>query len=177
LRFSLRGLFALVTGCALFAVGYTYLNRNPLVQMFGGSEGFNVVRSPANVEIYRLGDLPESIAIEDARPTDYPITAGPVSLSAPFGEELFDGLLLEDQSHWNEPAACGFPVYGVKLSFSRGERRVDVFVCFKCDYLDVSVDGVRTGGEYFQSARGPLLRAAKSSFPEDEILQSLEERH
>jgi hypothetical protein len=174
-RYSLRLLLGLVAVCALVMGGMALFLRDPLVDLFGGSRGFHVVRNPTKVEAYRLGDLPASVAIEDSQGGDYPITAGPVPLSSAMSKKLSTALLSQDTVHFGVPAACGYPVYGAKFSFFRDANRVDVFVCFTCDFLQVNLDGDRIGGEYFSEARGVLVRAAQESFPDDPVIQSLDE--
>ncbi|MBA4107111.1 MAG: hypothetical protein C0485_15310 [Pirellula sp.] len=78
-----------------------------------------------------------------------------------------------DTYSWGSAKACGYPVYGVKLSFFRGNDRVDVFFCFQCAHLTVTRDGTNLGAGDFSEAERPFIDAAKTLFADDAEIQNI----
>ena len=65
------------------------------------------------------------------------------------------------------------PVFGVGVTFARGEQSVDVLFCFECDILAVYQGGRGVGDEDFDPARTRLVRLVKKFFPADDVIQQL----
>lgn len=164
---------------ALLGVGgavWVWLSsRAAVAKMFGGRDGIALVNQPSKVEAFRLGPLPEQIDWQKATLGDYPITSGPVSVPASVGSQVAAVLTSPRSYGWHFTAKACMPSYGVRLSFHRGNERVDVMLCFECDILWVLRNGVSTGGEDFEDVRPVLVRAVKTLFPNDPVIQSLDE--
>jgi hypothetical protein len=146
----------------------------PVDPLFGGAEGLAVVTMADHVEAYRI-TLPEGKEAGSVADTEYRATAGPVALSKHQLSEVANALASSASYKWDSAKACGPPRHGVKLSFHRGASRIDVYLCFKCDELEVVRDGVLVGGEDFDPIRPLLLRMIKQLFPRDLTIQSLKE--
>ena len=178
-KFSLRLLIAIVTACAIIGGAYAYSNRSPLLKLFGGTKNVEIVRHPTRVEAYRLGDppggSPSTDDVSGISPLDYPVTAGPVLVSSKTAAKVSAALVSRDTYGWDYAKACGYPIYGVKLSFFQGNDRVDVYFCFLCNVLAVARDDQTFGGEDFDDARAVLVQAAKQAFPDDKSIQELVE--
>jgi hypothetical protein len=175
IRFSLRRLFAMIVVVA--AAGGLYVatvGQSPMLRLFGGGENMAIVREATRVEAYRLGPPPGGDPPQDyISPLDYEVASGPVAVPAKMARELATTLLSPDTYTWGTAKACGFPVYGVKLSFFRGPERVDVFFCFRCDDLTVTRDGKKLGAGDFSEAKRPFVEAVKALFPDDQEIQQI----
>ena len=82
-------------------------------------------------------------------------------------------LLLDKESYELEMAKACEPIFGVGVTFARGEQSVDVLFCFECDILAVYQDGRVVGDEDFDPARTRLVRLMKNFFPADDVIQQL----
>lgn len=138
--------------------------------MFGGAAGFETIAKPERVEAYRIRPPPSERDIKAI--TDYSIIAGPVRLTPQTASELSEALTSPKSYVWESAKAC-MPEYGVCFTFLRGGNRVDVLVCFECDILLVALNGSTAGGEDFDPVRAVLVRAAKASFPVDDVIGRL----
>lgn len=172
-RFSLRRLLAVVVVVA--AVGAVYVStvgRSQISTLFGGAENIAIVRDATRVEAYRV-TLPGSDAPnEDTSPLDYEITSDPVRLPTAMASELAKTLLSSD-TYSGAAAACGPPIYGVKISFFRNAERVDVYFCFHCSVLRVVRDEQVYGGADFGNAEQVFVQAVKTLFPNDAEIQAI----
>jgi len=63
----------------------------------------------------------------------------------------------------------------MRLSFVNKSGRVDILLCFECDVLLVGRDGHFISGEDFDCSRAVFVRAAKEAFPNDDLMQQLDE--
>lgn len=168
-------MFAVVAVIA--AAGAIYVatvGRSPMSRLFGGGENMAIVREATRVEAYRVAPPPGSKPMEDyISPLDFEVAAGPVAVPAEMAKELATTLLSADTYYRGAMKACGYPVYGVKLSFFRGNDRVDVFFCFQCGDLAVTRNGTKFGvGDFYQSKR-PFVQAVKALFPGDAEIQNI----
>jgi hypothetical protein len=163
---------------ALVAVVAWYVLRgNPIDRVFGSRANAAIVSQASRVEAYRLGPLPKQINWQNALPADYPIIGGPVLLAPAIAADVSNALTSPKSYLWDAVKGC-IPTYGVKFSFFRDADRMDVLLCFECDILWVSRDGRAVGGEDFDNSRALLVRAAKTAFPDDALIQKLQEdRH
>ena len=148
-------------------------------KLFGGKDGLMTVAHPTKVEAFRLK---ENIKRDGTEFTDlnnnYEVTAGPVSVPETLATELSAVLILPQAYEREFHKAC-MPRYGVRLSFQRGSDHVDVYLCFECDMLLVTRNGLVTadrsspGGENFDPMTAILARAVKTLFPDDSEIQEL----
>jgi hypothetical protein len=174
-RFSLRRLFAVIVVIA--AAGGLYVatvGRSPMSRLFGGGENMAIVREATRVEAYRLGPPPGGDPPRDyISPLDYEVASGPAPVPAELAKEMSQALLSPEAYGWDYAKACGWPVYGVKLSFCQGSERVDVYFCFKCSVLAVVRDDRVLGGEDFDNAEQVFVKAVKKLFPDDAEIQKI----
>lgn len=153
-----------------------YANRLPdVAEKFGGDEGLDVIKNPTKVEAFRITPRSADIDWRDAVPDDHPVTAGPVPLSAADVEKVSAALVSPRSYYWGDKKKACKPVYGVKLSFFRGEDRIDVMLCFACRMLWLARNGVTTGGGNFDAIQPVLARAVKAAFPDDPLIQAIKE--
>jgi hypothetical protein len=89
---------------------------------------------------------------------------------------MADALLANATYDWGVAKSCGFPIYGVKVSFFGTDERVDVYFCFKCGDLAVAHDGEDLGRADFNNRSATFVKAVKELFPNDEAIQSLKIR-
>jgi hypothetical protein len=176
-RFSLRRLLAIVAVVA--AVGAIYVEidgPSPIPRLFGGSGNMTIVREATRVEAYRLAPPAGSRPMEDyISPLDFETASEPIAVPTAMAESLATTLLSADTYQWDTAKACGYPVYGVKLSFFRGNDRVDVFLCFQCRDLAVTRDGQMFGGGDFSRMDRTFVEAVKKLFPDDAEIQPIRE--
>lgn len=177
IRFSLRRLLAfVVVVAAAGAIYVAIVGPSPIPRLFGGLENMSIVREATRVEAYRVVPPPGSRPMEDnTSPLDFKVVGGPTPVPAEMAKELATTLLSPDTYSWGAAKACGYPVYGVKLSFFRGNDRVDVFFCFQCGDLAVTRDGHKFAVGDFYHARRSMAQAVKKLFPDDAEIQAIRE--
>jgi hypothetical protein len=133
-----------------------------------------IVREATRVEAYRVTPPSGSNPMEDyTSPLDYEVVTEPVAVPAEMAKEMSQALLSPETYGWDYAKACGWPVYGVKLSFFQGSERVDVYFCFKCSVLAVVRDDRVLGGEDFDNAEQVFVQAVKKLFPDDAEIQNI----
>lgn len=176
-RFSLRRLLTIVVAIAVGVALYQAAFGPPsMSRLFGGAENMAIVREATRVEAYRVVPPPGSRPMEDfISPLDFTVASEPTTVPAEMAEELATTLLSPNTYFWGAAKACGYPVYGVKLSFFRGNDRVDVFFCFQCGDLAVTRDGEKFGIGDFSSLERPFVAAVKQLFPDDAEIQAIRE--
>ncbi|QDT72612.1 hypothetical protein I41_17940 [Lacipirellula limnantheis] len=174
-RFSLRRLLTIVVAIAVGVALYQAAFGPPsMSRLFGGAENLAIVRESTRVEAYRLVPPPGSRPNEDdLSPFDFNVVAGPVVVPAEMANDLATTLLSPNTYDWDAAKACGYPVYGVKLSFFRGNDRVDVFFCFQCADLAVTRDGEKFGIGDFSPQERPFVAAVKQLFSDDAGIQAI----
>ncbi|MGC1272412.1 MAG: hypothetical protein WBC44_01800 [Planctomycetaceae bacterium] len=146
-----------------------------VAEMFGGRDGLKTLTEPDKVEAYRLRPLPQDKQGRRTPLKEFQILSGPVTVPKESAKNVARSLLSYDSYEWDSAKGC-LPIYGVRLSFARGDDRVDVLLCFQCDVLLVYRNGKITGGEDFDAIRPVLVRTVKPLFPDDEVVQGLKER-
>lgn len=140
-------------------------------QMFGGKEAVGLFSRFDKAEAFRIQDSEYQKTIDA-----YTTVSGPVALDQDEGRKLAN-LLSDEKSYlWELSKACGDPVYGVRIRFTRGEATLDVLFCFKCDVLLAYWNGKSVGGEDFDPIQPHLVALMKSLFPQDDVIQKLKER-
>ncbi|MEE2989884.1 MAG: hypothetical protein VX715_04680 [Planctomycetota bacterium] len=139
-----------------------------LLAVFGNQQVIETVWAASEVHAYRLADA--SFYQDDV--SSYERSGEAVTLSEADRLQLRD-LLLDEESYELEMAKGCEPVFGVGVTFARGEQRVDVLFCFECDILAVYQDGKGVGDEDFDPARTRLVKLVKKFFPADDVIQQL----
>lgn len=174
----------LVMGIAVVAIGlfvsHEKENRKKsiaITEMFGGEQARDIVEHPDKVEVFRLDPLPERISLDKATLADYPLSSKSVAVPETVAGQISAGLLSPVTYYWGDAKkSCGVPIFGVRLTFHRGKNRVDVLFCFKCDDLVLFQNDRLTGYKDFHPGRAIFVRAVKSLFPNDQVIQQLDEK-
>jgi hypothetical protein len=176
LRFSINALLVTVAvlAFAVLLIGRLILHSrySRVAEIYGGSSGLAALRYADRVEAYRLGELPRDFNWQDAKVSDYPVTAGPIAIASSTARKL--ARILEDPESYGFDFAksCVFRP-GVRIDFTRGKNQLQVLFCFECDTLAGALNGEIVGGEDFDSARHVLIREIRSIFPDDAVINSL----
>lgn len=139
-------------------------------RLFGGSDGVQIVRQAKTVLAWRVVGTNEFHELL----YDYEMRGKPVELSTSQAQSLRNLLLDHDSYEWDVAKGC-MPIYGVRVQFLEEDQSVDVMFCFECDILTIFRNGKITTGEDFDTIRGRLLEIIKPLFPDDELIQGLEE--
>jgi len=142
--------------------------------IFGGADALKIVTGPERVIAERIAP-PESEKPGERKLADYRATSKPITVPNDMSQQLGAALASPDSYRWKTTKGC-IPRYGVRLSFSKGADRIDVYICFSCNILLVAQNGVTKGGEDFDDARPVFVRAAKKLFPDDMVIQQLPEQ-
>jgi len=146
------------------------------VKLFGSVENMAIVREATRVEAYRLAP-PKGFdtKFEDVSPLDYEVVSGATVASDEMAQRLKSTLLSPDTYLWDIAKACGYPVYGVKASFIRGDDRVDVYFCFGCSMLAVVRGQTVYIAEDFDNGERVFVESVKALFPDDVEIQAIRE--
>ena len=134
-------------------------------QLFGGRTAYDTVASPQRVEMYLLNDRLSEATLPEIR-------EGPVNVRSGLVHSLSKILLDFETYQWGVKKACS-PNHGVKARFARGDSAVEVRFCFECDILEI-VTNEKSREENFDFNRNALVDIAKSVFPRDSTVRSLE---
>ena len=136
--------------------------------VFGGAAPIETVQDATSVHVFRLKPSGKS----HAHLSEYEIASGPVVVPADAVSTLRSILLDTSTYGWDSAKGC-MPNYGVRIQFKSGSEEVDVLLCFECDILAVYYNGAPMGGEDFDNARGEILSAIRTLFPDDADIQTL----
>jgi hypothetical protein len=139
------------------------------LKMFGDGAALEVVSHPTRVEAFRLVPPADVRKQENAVRT---VLSGPVAVPAELAGRLSRALVSPDSYLWGGAPAC-YPAYGVRLSFYRGEDRVDLLLCMTCHVLLVQRDGRDVSGGCFHPIAPLMVDAVVSLFPDDPLVQAL----
>jgi len=139
-----------------------------LLSVFGNQQVIDTVHAASEVHAYRLADA----SFYQDELSSYKRAGEAVTVSEADRLQLRD-LLLDKESYELEMAKACEPIFGVGVTFARGEQSVDVLFCFECDILAVYQDGRVVGDEDFDPARTRLVRLMKNFFPADDVIQQL----
>ncbi len=172
-------LFAfLVIGVVCAWSGYhLVVGADPLVvELFGGADVVELIRSADKVEAYRIeGDLYAKPHDEHApRIRGYEVLSGPVLVDSESHDELAKALTAAWTYWWIGGKPC-IPQPGIALVFTKGDAELEILVCFECDLLVVPRHNRSERVEDFDYGRPALVRIAKRLFPDDAAIQGLEE--
>jgi len=145
------------------------------MEIWGGvsRSATSILRDADRVEVFRVSPKwaenpgPDAIG-------GYPITAVGKEQGPEFAARL--GKVLRSWGVGNSSKKCAFEP-GVAFRVWRGDRAVEVLVCFKCDDLWPHVVGESgtLDREWleFDAVRADLLALAKEAFPDDPAIQAL----
>lgn len=161
---------------APLALGLIYIavGRWQVTRLFGGSDNLRTLRDATSVEAYRLAPpVGKNPRQERTAPGEFQVVSSPVQVPHELAAALAERLTSPSSYRFSIVKECGYPDYGVKLSFTKDGQTVDVFLCFHCRDLAVVKDGVTIGEADFDRAAAELIAAAKKLFPDDEQIQQL----
>jgi hypothetical protein len=123
----------------------------------------------------RRPDKVESFEVVQKTPIKFEILPTPQPVSAAMASELAASILDPKSFDNNGGKACGFQP-GVAFRFWKGDKAVDVLICFRCSELLVrpaDSNGWGTGKLGFDRAAQRFLSLAKRARPEDPNLKDL----
>lgn len=172
--------FGIMKGCNLWS---DIVYREDVVEMLGGEEIMKTIQEPDRVtaQRIRLKVIDEQTDPEGgfAR-VNYEPMAEPVEVSDANARRLAAWLTAGSSyvGTFNSTKSC-IPSYGVKLSFDRGDRHVEVWLCFECDIFSVyepieyESSQASSGGGDFDLIHDELADIMQSLFPDDEAIQAL----
>jgi hypothetical protein len=138
----------------------------------------DILANADKVEVYRVASGKSE---KPPKPTDgrkisgFPVISQGKNQGKEFARKL--GAILVDKQMHENTAKCFWP--GVAFRVWRGDKHVDVLICFKCDnfYAGPPVGKAREiGGFDGTPLRSRLLRLAKDTFPEDKDIQGLQDK-
>jgi hypothetical protein len=150
--------------------------QNTSESVFGSRRSLEIVQRPERVEASRLkADFEEPLETKKDL-ANYPTIGMAIDVPTDIASRVGAKLSARESYLWNAAKAC-IPQYGVRMSFFRGNERVDVLFCFECDILVVFHNGRLTGGGSFDYAHNALLDDVKRLFPDDAAIQALKASH
>jgi hypothetical protein len=150
-------------GVILILTSCTPAARPEFVKFLGGSVGVSTLKEATSVRAYRVEQVFESYD----QLTQYTMTDGPLVVSQQEVEDLRK-VVLDSQTYlWDVAKSCDPPAYGVRFEFATSDHRVDIMICYACDYLGVYVNGKLVDYEDCDNGRVALVAVAKAVFPQD----------
>jgi hypothetical protein len=170
--------------CVAVAAGYfAWLHHQrshiDLQKLFGGPENLSIVRSSDKVRIWKTAGFlsteelsPQSDMSTFRKKGGEPMTV-PGSMAKSFSEKLSNPSSYYSDS--GSEKSC-IPLPGFVVGFTRGDREIDVFLCFECDILLIQVGDTFKTEVDFDPSHNELLRVIKALYPNDDKVQALRER-
>ena len=177
-------LAVIVTGCGTQLPPEEPIPEQPiksgtLTDVFGNCETIEIVQAATASQSWRLDPTEDRldglhgpIYRPEWRVDDYPIEAGPNRVSPTSRDELISVVL--DLSIYEFYAEIGCkPDFGYRVQFSNSAGHVDILFCFNCRIFKVYTNGEKVGGGYFPNDHDRILKAMKTIFSDDPLIQSL----
>lgn len=179
--FALMALFVL--GCSNESVQTSippsdFKPSSQVVELLGGPTSIDIVQNATSVSALRI-QPPDDDASEGSikQLTGYKNLSGPVVVPNQLIVELRKSILDVESYAWNAAkAACGPPNYGVRFQFLRDDEALDILVCFQCDIVGLYHNGKLVADMEFDAMRPQLVKIAKALFPDDAVIQSVQEK-
>jgi hypothetical protein len=152
------------------ARSFSSASGGPLVdKLFGGHGALEILQHPDRVEAYRLKSE-ESIRPEKATLADYPTSGDPIEVPQSVASGVSSALSSPESYHWWIYKDCPW-AFDVRMSFFRGNDRVDLLFNLDSDMLLILQDNRFAGRGYFDYGHNLITATMKEFFPEDELLQ------
>ncbi len=162
-----------VTVVAVVAWQWSAARSQRVSNLYGGPSAVDTIQNATSVQAYRL----PSPSLHVEKLADYTMSAGPIEIP-PATVSKLRAVLMDDSVYlWDVAKACGEPDYGVRFQFQKGEDKVDVLICFKCNMLGVYHNGDAVEYEDCDNGRSQLIEIAQELFPGDAVIQSLKMRY
>ena len=146
--------------------------------VFGGSQNVAIIAHADSVKAWRtLGSVEADKPYQpgqnvDFKYQDYYLKTGkPILVSTNLAVKL--SRLLLDKNTYPEPTGMGkdcLPDPPVVVTFSKGGKSVDVFLCFGCKIL--IVNKIQNQSDFDPGAEA-ILKVVKKIFPKDRKIQSI----
>ena len=167
LSILLTGFCWLLTGCQQTPEPAT--TSQAVLKVLGGETVVDIIRSADTARAYRL---PPETFYND-RLSEYDVPAGSLAVPAASLASL-KRVLLDEESYELLSAKGCEPIFGVGVTFEKGDDTVDVLFCFQCDILVVYHHDEDVGGEDFDPVRPTLISVMKQTFVDDDVIQGLQ---
>jgi hypothetical protein len=153
-----------ITGCG---------GSSQLDEIFGSQNALETLRRPQSAQAYHLkSQFADEDGNDGPKVNAYQTIGEPVDIPSGTRVRIAKTLLSTKSYLWDRGKGC-VPDYGVRISFDRGDDRVDIVFCFECDVLAVYHDNRLCGGADFDPAHDSLVAEMKSLFPNDKAIQGL----
>lgn len=159
---------------AVVAVAANDARPRSVAELFRSSENIALVASPELVEAWILYPRPLS-ASEDARNRPYDESEHR-PLSGEVARRLSSILTADSTYTWDSGAKACMPIWNARLKFRRGAHYVEADLCFGCDLVQLSRDGVVFAVRDFDHVSSELFGIIRSLFPKDRIVHQIESR-
>ncbi len=165
--------------CLALSFGYVAWRRGvDLEKLFGGPENLKVIQSPDKVEVWQTVGFLKSSEAHDLEMSDYRKKGGTPLVVPDSVAKSLSRTLSHSYSYYSDrgSAKSCIALPGFVLGFTRGDREVDVFLCFECDIILVQVGETFKTEADFDPSHNDLLGLMKVLYPKDEKIQNLRER-
>lgn len=163
-------------------------HQEDVVELFGGQEAMEIIQHPDRVTVQRVelldqAEMPEP-KYEAFHIANYRPSGEPIVLSEAESDQLANLITAGSSYYWRpdpepgtvESTACEV-LYGLKVEYVRGDRRVSIWFCFGCNLLLIVVDDDLNPTDpaigFFYPIRDELADIMQALFPDDEAIQSL----
>ena len=149
------------------------LQREKLVELFGGQEVFRALAAGPPLEAFRLADIVEQPQSVTAPLGGYRVQTGPVKVDGHLAGKL--GELFTRANFYEHPAGatdCPFKP-GVALRFEAAGKKIELLICFGCNELAVYRDNRLHGFVSIRPRRQELLTVLRDVFPGDQVIAKL----
>jgi hypothetical protein len=147
------------------------VSEEQLIRQLGGPDSVEAIRNPDRVEAVLLKppddknsfDALAYKAVSDAVPVSNDVAAS-ISRTLTTPHRQISG------------AKSCIVRYGVRVSFSAGPNRSDVYFCFECAILEIVFNGKSVGSMHFDVIYEQLITDALKIYPDHEGLAKLKEQ-
>lgn len=161
------------------ATGCSYNGRNvgqkELTKILGGDQVVAVLRKPDKVKAALLL-RPDDDHGTDATPDQFKLASEELSVSSDAAARIANAIV-DPRSNLQLSAGKGcMPSYEVRFTYVAGKDRVDLYLCFACDFLMVYLNGNQVGGSHIDNVHQTLIREALALFPDNAGLLELANR-
>lgn len=142
--------------------------------LFRSAENVAIVTSAEKVDICML--YPAKLKDgDDARSRRYDSSA--YRLASPAIAAFLRSKLVSDSSYrWSDDRKACMPIWNARLRFTHSGQTVTADLCFGCDMLKLSRDGLVLAVWDFDPASAELFDAVRIVFPKDRVVRDVGRR-
>jgi hypothetical protein len=147
-----------------------------LTRVLGGERVVAILKDPDRVEAVLL-DEPKTFAGAYPEPREYDVVSEPYSVAPETARSISQTLTTPELHRFIDPGtkSC-IPYYGVRITYHRGEDRLDLYFCFTCMDLAIYFNGAPVGAMQFLFTCKRLLKDMQTIFPDQPKFIELEDR-